>query len=194
MIRLALIRHGHTAWNRAGRIQGRTDIPLDPDAARHLATLALPAPWNTAALVSSPLRRAVETAELISGKTPVSLPALIEMDWGVWEGKKGRDLLASSGSGYRHIEDWGWAYRPPGGESPADVRARLQPWLASLGTDTVAVCHIGIMRVLMADATRWDFDGPAPFRIKRDRLFVLEMTEGGLRVAGEPIRLEARTA
>lgn len=192
MIRLALIRHGHTTWNRAGRIQGRTDIPLDQDAAQHLATLALPAPWDTAALVSSPLRRAVDTAELISGKTPVSLPALIEMDWGAWEGKKGLDLLASPGSGYRHIEDWGWTYRPPGGESPAEVRARLQPWLASLRTDTVAVCHIGIMRVLMAEATGWDFDGPAPFRIKRDRLFVLEITRDGLRVAGDPVRLKAR--
>ena len=194
MIRLALIRHGHTEWNRAGRIQGRTDIPLDAEARAQLATRVLPAPWCSAALVSSPLARAVETAELISGKTPVTVPALMEMDWGAWEGKRGVALLGDPDIDYRHIEDWGWDYRPPGGESPADVSARLTPWVNGLATDTVAVCHIGIMRVLLAKATGWNFDGEAPFRIKRDRLFILEITDEGWTVAGDPVRLEARVS
>ena len=42
MTRLALLRHGHTAWNRAGRIQGRSDIALDADARKSLADLCLP--------------------------------------------------------------------------------------------------------------------------------------------------------
>ena len=65
MIRLALLRHGHTEWNRAGRIQGRSDIPLD-DMARHdLRGLGLPAEWDGAKIWSSPLLRASETAKLI---------------------------------------------------------------------------------------------------------------------------------
>lgn len=192
MTRLALIRHGHTEWNRAGRIQGRTDIPLDEDARRHLAGLKLPDPWNAASVVSSPLSRAVETAELISGKTPVHESPLMEMDWGAWEGQEGRKLLADPTSDYRHIEDWGWAYRPPGGESPGDVRARLKPWTNALETDTVAVCHIGIMRVLLAEATGWSFSGPAPFKIKRDRLYVLERGASSWSWDGTPVRLEAR--
>lgn len=192
MTRLALIRHGHTDWNRAGRIQGRTDIPLDEEARTHLAGLALPKPWHSAALVSSPLSRAVETGELISGTTPVNVRQLIEMDWGRWEGKEGRVLLDDPSSGYRHIEDWGWDYRPPGGESPADLRNRLLPWAAELRTDTVAVCHIGIMRVFLAEATGWAFKGPAPFKIKRDRLFVLERTEEGWTWDTDTVRLEAR--
>lgn len=192
MTRLALIRHGHTSWNRAGRIQGRTDIPLDEEARSQLATLMLPAPWDQAALVSSPLSRAVETAELISGRTPVSRPDLIEMDWGKWEGKKGVELLADPENGYRHIEDWGWDYRPPGGESPSDLRARLTHFVADLTTDTVAVCHIGIMRVLIALAYGWDFEGPAPFQIKRNRLYVLAVLSGELSIVGEPVRLEER--
>ncbi|MEE4187317.1 MAG: histidine phosphatase family protein [Roseobacter sp.] len=193
MIRLALIRHGHTEWNRAGRIQGRTNIALTPEARGHLARLALPEPWDHAALVSSPLARATETAELISGRTPVEVPCLIEMDWGAWEGKKGVDLLADTNSGYHNIEDWGWSFRPPGGESPADLRARLTPWVMSLKTDTLAVCHIGIMRVLLAMATGWNFSGAAPFAVKRDRLYVLEITPEGYTLAGDPVRLAPRT-
>ena len=192
MTRLALIRHGHTEWNRAGRIQGRTDIPLDPEAEAHLSRLMLPAPWTSAALVSSPLTRAMRTAELIGDKAPTPEPALIEMDWGGWEGARGVDLIADSGSGYRHIEDWGWDFRPPQGETPADVCARLEPWVARLSGDTVAVCHIGIMRVLLAQATGWAFAGPAPFRIKRDRLYVISIDRDEWSLCGDPVRLAER--
>ncbi|MBL4768960.1 MAG: histidine phosphatase family protein, partial [Rhodobacteraceae bacterium] len=105
------------------------------------------------------------------------------------EGKRGVDLLAQPGSDFRHIEDWGWSYCPPNGESPQQVSDRLSPWLNALTQDTVAVCHIGIMRVLMARATGWNFDGPAPFRIKRNRLFVLQLNDGVLTADPDPVRL-----
>lgn len=193
MIRLALLRHGHTAWNRAGRIQGRSDIPLDDAARADLATLRLPEGWQSATLVSSPLARAVETAQLVGGQDPIAVPALTEMHWGDWEGAEAQALHARGDAGYLPIEVWGWTYRPPGGESPAEVRARLRGWLAGLTDDTVAVCHIGVMRVLMAEATGWNFDGPAPFQIKRNRLYPLALRDGNLEVLGDPIRLEART-
>lgn len=183
MIRLALLRHGHTSWNRAGRIQGRTDIPLDEDARQALSRLRLPGGWEGADVVSSPLARAVETGRLITGTAPRTREALMEMDWGAWEGAHGAALAADPASGFKHIEAWGWSFRPPDGESPADLRARLLPWVATLRRDTVAVCHIGIMRVLLAHATGWAFDGPAPFQIKRNRLFVLHIDGEGWRVA-----------
>lgn len=194
MIQLALIRHGHTSWNREGRIQGRTDIPLDSEAETHLSTLYLPKPWDKCDLVSSPLERAARTAELIASRPVRKVAALTEMDWGDWEGKKGADLIAIPGSGYRHLEDWGWDYRPPNGESPAEVRDRLMPWASSLERNTVAVCHIGIMRVLMALASDWSFHGPPPFRIKRDRLFVITIDGQNWSAKSEPIRLEKRAS
>ncbi len=192
MSRLALLRHGHTEWNRAGRIQGRSDIPLDAEARDGLGALALPAPWADAELWSSPLRRAVETAHLVAGRAPRTDPALIEMNWGVWEGQRGVDLIADPASGYRHIEDWSWDFRPPGGESPREVWERLQPWLKSLRGDAVAVCHIGIMRVILAHAWGWEFEGPAPFKIKRNRLFILDLDR--MRPWAEPVRLSPRAA
>ncbi len=190
MIRLALLRHGHTVWNRAGRIQGRSDIPLDDTARADLAAQSLPADWQEAEIWSSPLQRAAETARLVTGQVPRTDPALIEMNWGQWEGRHGLDLRADPSSGFRDIELWGWDYRPPGGESPAEVWARLTPWLQSLRRDAVAVCHIGVMRMILARAHHWDFDGPAPFQVKRNRLFVVEITGESLTPWPEPIRLE----
>ncbi|MDW4499709.1 histidine phosphatase family protein [Sulfitobacter sp. D35] len=192
MTRLALLRHGHTAWNRAGRIQGRSDIPLDAAAETELSALSLPAPWNAADLRSSPLSRAVRTAELVAGRPPRADAALIEMHWGAWEGCQGAALRADPGSGYRDIEDWGWEFRPPGGESLSEMRTRLRGWAEALTEDTVAVCHIGTMRVLLAHAMGWDFTGPAPFRIKRGRLFIINTNSRGWTADPSPIRLVER--
>ena len=189
MIRLGLLRHGHTAWNRAGRIQGRSDIPLDDQAKRDLSTLSLPADWRNAEIQSSPLSRAAETAQLVCGRSPDTQPELIEMDWGKWEGLRGTDLGAEPENGFRPIESWGWSYCPHGGETPQDVWNRLLPWLNSIRSDTIAVCHIGIMRVLLARAHRWDFEGPAPFRIKRNRLYVISVSDGQIAPVAEPVRL-----
>lgn len=193
MIRLAMLRHGHTAWNRAGQIQGRTDIPLDDQARADLAEFTLPAAWQGADLVASPLLRAQETAQIVAGRAAKVADPLLEMDWGDWEGQKGVDLKADPQSGFRDIESWGWDYQPPGGESPHMVWDRLEPWLYGLKRDCVAVCHIGIMRMILAKAHGWDFDGPAPFAVKRNRLFVVEVSDKSLMVADpEIVRLERR--
>ncbi len=188
-----MLRHGHTAWNREGRIQGRVDEPLDEQARAHVSTHALPAEFEGSRIVSSPLRRAAETARLLTSREPDFAPELVEMDWGLWEGRRGLDLLADARSGYRHIEEWGWDFQPPGGETPAAIRARLRPWLAGISGPVVTVSHIGIMRVLLAMATGWDFRGTPPFRVKRDRLYILEVHEGGsLSHDGTVVRLIPR--
>ncbi|NOD97295.1 histidine phosphatase family protein [Ruegeria sp. HKCCD6228] len=192
MTRLALLRHGHTHWNRAGRIQGRSDIPLDDDARAELAGYGLPQDWAKADIWSSPLHRASETARIVTGRDPNTSDALTEMNWGDWEGQRGVDLIADTSSGYRHIESWSWDFRPPNGESPAEVRDRLDPWLSELRQDTVAVCHIGIMRVILAQAWGWNFEGPAPFKIKRNRLYIVDMKT--MTAAADPVRLIKREA
>ncbi len=192
MTQLALIRHGHTPWNRAGRIQGRTDIALDPDAISELQRYALPEEWQTADLISSPLLRAKDTAEIIADRKASIIPALIEMDWGDWEGLRGIDLKADKASGFRDIDNWGWDYRPPNGESPQDVWNRIEPWVMGLQKQTIAVCHIGIMRMILAKAYGWNFNGPAPFKIKRNRLYTLEIKHGLRILDVEPIRLKVR--
>jgi broad specificity phosphatase PhoE len=192
MIKLALLRHGHTPWNREGRIQGRTDIALDPEAAEQLGKLTLPQDWAGADIWSSPLLRAAQTAKLVTHQTPKTAPALTEMDWGEWEGQHGKDLKADPQSGFKDIEDWGWSFAPKGGERVDAVRDRLLPWANALNRDTLAVCHIGVMRVFLAHATGWNFQGPAPFQVKRNRLFIIEIYDTGWKMQPDQIRLIER--
>ena len=187
---LALLRHGHTAWNRAGRLQGRIDEPLDPEARAHLGRLRLPDEFALATLVSSPLVRAIETASIVGRRAPLVEPTLTEMAWGVWEGRRGVDLLSDPDSGFLHVDEWGWDFQPPGGETPRIVWDRLKPWLATIAGTVVAVTHVGVMRVMLAKATGWNFDGPAPFRVKRDRLYRIALrADGALAFDGAPARL-----
>ena len=67
MTQIALIRHYPTAWNAEARLQGQSDIPLNDASRAKLASLALPAPWDQARIVASPLKRAEETAQLLAG-------------------------------------------------------------------------------------------------------------------------------
>lgn len=188
-MKIGLIRHGRTEWNDAGKLQGRTDIPISEQERQRLSSLALPPVWGNADILSSPLSRARETAEILTQKPPRIDNSLIEMNLGAWEGLRGVDLLDDPESGYRHVEEWGWDHRPPGGESPRDVLARIKPSVDALATDTVIVSHINIMRVLLAVAYDWDFIGEMPFRIKRNRIHVIERHGDTWRPAGDPIRL-----
>lgn len=189
MVRLALLRHGHTAWNRAGRIQGRSDIALDETARAELAARSLPPDWTDADLVSSPLARAVETAKLVAKRPPQPVVALQEMHWGAWEGQFGKELLADPACAYRDIEDWGMDFCPPAGESITALSQRCLAWAETLDRDTLAVCHIGVMRVLLAAATGWRFEGPSPFAVKRNRLYILTRSATGWTLDPNPTRL-----
>lgn len=188
-VRIALMRHGVTAWNRAHRIQGRTDIPLDATGILDLQSRELPDEWRFAEIWSSPLMRARQTAQILGQVDPKVSDALIEQDWGVWEGQYGAELRADAISGFRDIEDWGWDYYPPEGESPKQIRSRLLPWMNDLTRDTVAVCHMGTMRVALALAHGWNFCGPCPFAIKRNRLYVLRREGESWRAQPESIPL-----
>jgi broad specificity phosphatase PhoE len=95
------VRHGVTDWNRQGRFQGRTDIPLNDEgisqahsAARRLQGI----PFDH--VISSSLIRAVKTAEIIATASckPVTIDAdLIECDFGSFEGRSIRQTMAQHG-------------------------------------------------------------------------------------------------
>lgn len=182
MTTLGLLRHFPTDWNRAQRLQGRVDRPLTPDARARLATLRPGPPWCDARVIASSLSRARDTAEALWRRVEIDA-RLVEIAWGAWEGLRGKDLLADPASGYTDVENWGWTRRPPDGESPADVWARIAPALAEIAADgrpTVLVIHRGVMRVILARAHGWNYDRPEPFAIRRARIYPLTLTRQGV--------------
>lgn len=197
---VALIRHGSTHWNEAGRMQGHADIPLSPlgraqaQAWRLPPTIGAPLRWW-----SSPLARAIETARLVGGTEPIRVPALVEMDWGEWEGRTLAELEAEFGDSFRRNAAAGLDFRPPGGESPREVRGRVLPWLQALpefdGT-TIAVTHNGVIRALLSAATGWDMTGKPPVRLRREALHRFSVVDGrvALLEANAPLRPDAAAA
>ncbi len=190
---LVLIRHGATAWNLDGRIQGRADPPLADEGREAIAGWRLPERLTGTAAggwtwLTSPLRRARETAALLHpDAAPIGPalvePALIEMDWGAWEGRRLAELRAEDGAGMAEAEARGLDFQPPGGESPRQVQARLEPLLAKLaaaGRPVVAVTHKGVIRALYARASGWDMTGRPPLKLRDGRAQCFLLGPGGV--------------
>jgi probable phosphoglycerate mutase len=192
MTRVLLIRHGPTAWNESGRIQGRADVELSPRGRAEVQGWRLPAAYAKARVFSSPLRRARETAVILTGRTPTVDPRLNEMDWGRFEGRQLADLRAEAPGEMAANEGRGLDFRPPGGESPREVCARLQALLGELAADprpAVAVCHKGVIRAALVLATDWDMQCRPPARLARALGCELLCHRDGRIELGEPVPL-----
>ncbi len=156
MKQILLVRHGQTAWNAAGRLQGHTDIELDATGrdqalavAKTLGEAGITRVW------SSDLLRARQTAAIIAEHlglaAPQVDPELRERKFGVFEGLT-RDECAVN-----HPDAWrAWVAQtghPPGGEPRDEAISRMQRALSRVlaeGT-TLVVSHGGVMRLWLME-------------------------------------------
>ena len=170
--RLLLVRHAETDAAFRGRCYGRLDVPLSPEGRRQAAALgAALADVSFAAVYSSPLMRALDTAAAIASPhklEPVTQDALREIDFGELEGLAYDEIQAERPDFYRRWMETPSVVRFPGGETFAELRARVLPAAAEIrerhGGEAVAlVTHGGVVRVMLADALALD-DG-AVFRL-----------------------------
>jgi probable phosphoglycerate mutase len=149
--RLYLVRHGETEWARLGRHTGRTDVPLTEAGRLQARAIAdRLAGVRLGRVLSSPLSRALETARLAGYGDVVEVePDLAEWDYGAYEGRTTPEIRQS-------VRGWTiWEEGPRGGESAADVTARVDRVLAALdgAEGNVALfAHGHVLRVL---AARW---------------------------------------
>ncbi len=148
---LWLVRHGETEWARDGRHTGLTDVPLTElgraeavAVGRALAGRAFAAVW------SSPLSRALETAQISGFADRVeTTPDLLEWDYGADEGRTTPEIRAER-------PGWTiWTQGPRDGETAAEVEARVERVIKrgrALSGDGLVFAHGHVLRIL---AARW---------------------------------------
>jgi broad specificity phosphatase PhoE len=150
---LVFVRHGRTEINATGRLQGRLDASLDELGERQARALAAEVRRRSdsvAAVVSSPLRRALQTAAAFGAPIEVD-ERFVELDYGDLDGVRLTDVPAETWTEWRSDT----SFRPPGGESLLDlgIRVRLgcEDW-ASRGVDgaVVIVSHVSPIKAAVA--------------------------------------------
>lgn len=159
---LYLIRHGETEWNREGRMQGHEPVSLNALGREQVAaTASALARARIGRVIASPIRRAVESAEVLCagiGVEPSRIvlhPGLAEFDMGRWVGRTfmelwGEGLIQSYWEDPTHTIF-------PGGESMAAIQARAVAAVNALvaegeGGRVALVTHGGIVRLLLLSA------------------------------------------
>jgi probable phosphoglycerate mutase len=190
-VTIFIIRHGQTDWNAEYRLQGQQDIPLNATGRRQATENGvrlkrivddLPA----YSFVSSPLKRARETMELI--RTAAGLDAdgyaiderLKEISFGDWEGWTNAEIAATDPG---RIEDRyadKWDFIPPGenAESYEILSWRVGSWLKDVDGPTVAVCHGGVIRCVFKLTGTLSKQASADLDIPQDK--ILHYTGGKL--------------
>jgi broad specificity phosphatase PhoE len=156
---ILLARHGETDWNREDRFQGWADPPLNATGCAQAVDLSVELmAEELAAVYSSPLRRAYETAEIVAasrGLEPVTVDELREVDVGSWSGLRRAEIEQRFPEQYARWLDYGQGWED--GETYEEmaervVRAVLELAAAKDGERILAVTHGGPMRAVSAFA------------------------------------------
>jgi len=180
---IAFTRHGQTELNRGGRLQGRMDVPLSDVGLEQAASLGRRfASEPVARVVSSPLRRACQTADAIAGPLGLSVELddrLVELDYGEWDGAGLADIAATDWAAWRADPE----FAPPGGERLTEVTARIVGFLDDYRADDmiVAVSHVSPIKAAVCCALA--VDERASWRMQ---LAVASITRVGHRPDGTP--------
>jgi probable phosphoglycerate mutase len=172
--RFTVIRHGETAWNAQGRIQGHLDSPLNEEGmAQALLVgerLALE-PFDR--FYSSDLGRALQTAQPLADRTgqqPISEQRLRERKLGIFQGLTSAECEGAYPDDYRRFHGRDPDHAVPGGESIRELNRRVAGWFEELaarhpGAHVVCVTHGGVLDALYRFVMRMPLDRRRDFPI-----------------------------
>jgi len=181
---LYFVRHGQTDWNKAGRFQSTTDVPLNATGLAQAAAIRdelLARAVRFAEARSSPLSRARDTAAIIldgSGLEAQVEPRFMEVSFGDWEGWQVDDLAREFGQRYIDWRESNYTLAPPGGQSILSEAPRVRPALLELlplaeSADVLIVAHQAVMMAMKVALTgRTDAQSAAQFRQNNDEVDV----------------------
>ena len=178
---ILLARHGETTENRERRFQGQKDVPLNEHGREQARALAERAAGETiAALYTSPLIRAAETARIVGeriGLEPRPDERLKEVDVGAWQDRLKDDVRREDPDGWAAFERAGDDFRFPGGESFAEQQSRVVAALADITAraelPALVVCHRGVVRCALAHTHRRGLEGYHEWRVPNAELIRL---------------------
>ncbi len=167
-MRMIIVRHGESEWNRIHRYQGQIDAPLSELGLRQAEALAERLKNETiAAIFASPLQRAALTAEAIARYHPTvpfyREPALLEINHGEWQGKYAHEIVEQYAEGLREWRQHPTRSQMPGGESFSNVLKRTLDFQERIRHEyqnrTVLVStHDVVIKILVADALGMNMD------------------------------------
>jgi probable phosphoglycerate mutase len=173
--RFIVVRHGETAWNAQGRIQGHLDSPLNEEGmAQALLVGERLGAEPFEAFFCSDLGRALQTAQPVAdrtGRQPMATARLRERALGVFQGLTGAECERAYPDEYRrfHARDPGHAM-PGGGESIRSLYERVSGVFEELarkhvGARVLVVTHGGVLDALYRHVTRMPLEQPRDFPI-----------------------------
>jgi broad specificity phosphatase PhoE len=157
MTEIILLRHGETEWNVSEIFRGRIDIELNETGIKQAELVAdYLSELKIDAIYSSPLKRALKTAQIIAGyhKLEVTIaPGLIDFDYGQWQGLSHQEVTDKYKELYPTWLDHPEQVRMPAGESLDDVRKRamgvINDIVARYRRTVVLVSHRVVNKVLI---------------------------------------------
>lgn len=167
-MRLIIVRHGESEWNRIGRYQGQCDAPLSDLGYRQAEALAerlRNEPFDI--IFTSPLQRASRTAEAIARYHPgvpvEPEPALLEIDHGDWQGLLVDEVVDRYAAGLDEWRRHPTRSQMPNGESFSNVLKRVLDFKERLletyaMRTVVASTHDVVVKILVADALGMNMD------------------------------------
>lgn len=182
-----LVRHGEPESGYTKRYLGRLNPGLSPSGVEQAKRLTNRlCPLTPRRIISSPLRRALDTAEIIAEACGIPMETnnlLLEIDFGKLEGMTFKEASAV----YPGVTDSWQAlagdFSFPGGENFADFNLRAKRMAdqvrACCEDNVVLVAHGGILRGIICDLLAVEADGPLRFRLAYAALTTLEMDGGG---------------
>jgi probable phosphoglycerate mutase len=207
LARLLLIRHAQNDFVRTGKLAGRTPgVHLNDEGQRQAEELGKRlADTKLAAIYSSPLERATETAQAIanhhSGMDVQIEQGVLEVDFGSWAGKHLRQLARTRL--WRIVQGFPSGARFPGGESFFEVQARIVGALNGIAEkhsgSVVIVSHADVLKMAIAHYAGMHLDSFQRIDIAPASISIVEMHQFGTRLvrlndtAHYDYVLEART-
>ncbi len=182
-MRLLLARHGQSVWNQVRKFQGANDVGLSDLGRAQAEALgrALRRGYRVAVAYVSPMRRALDTAEIALAGTGIPLvpiPELRELSLGEWEGCTVDEIRAREGNPYLAWVRSPLDCPPPGGEPLPDVCTRVRHAIGRIGADhrngddVLVVAHGGVISVYLCHLLGVSFNALWRMRIDNGSLTI----------------------